>query len=376
MGDHAVRRTPHRRGPVAAAVPGRSREVPVAAEQVRRAHGVGEQTVDPVERVVTGRPRHGPPGRQGLGTGEDLLHHRPPAPAPVAEPPEIRGRVGQPVRMVDAQPVDDSVADQLQDLAVGGGEDLRVLHPDADQIGDGEEPPVVQLGPGQPPPGEPVVLGGQQLRQRKVRRPLAQGELQVAVAEHGGPVAAGARLEAAALLADAPRQHGQQHLPAARRPVDVEPAGVRGLRALAQHLPQRQVVPGRGGHVVRHDVQDDPEAVGACRTGQLPQALLAPELGPHGAVVDDVVAVPRTGYGLKDGGQMQMGDAEPGEIRHGVGGGGEREVRLELEPVRGGGRHGLVRTQPGAALPPSGPPGTDRVAPARCPSPLRPRPDA
>ena len=31
-----------------------------------------------------------------------------------------------------------------------------------------------------------------------------------------------------------------------------------------------------------------------------------------------------------------------------AGGGGEREIRLELEPVRGGGRHAHLRTQPDA----------------------------
>lgn len=321
-------------------------------------------------------PATAQPHGQGLGTGEDLLHHRPPAACGVTEPPEIRGGIGQPVRVVDTQPVDDSVADQLQDLAVRRGEDLGMLHPDADQVRDGEEPAVVQLGPRQPPPGEAVVLRGQQLGQREALRARAERELQIAVAEHRRAVVPGARLEGVALLTDTARQHGQQHLPAARGPVDVEPAGVRGLGALAQHLPQRQVVPGRGRHVVRHDVQDQPEAVRASRGGQLPQALLTPELGPHRAVVDDVVAVPGAGHGLQDGGQVQMRDAELGEVRHGVGGGGEREVRLELKPVRGGGRHGLVRTQPGASLPPSGDPAPARRPPGRCPSPQRPTPDA
>jgi hypothetical protein len=135
------------------------------------------------------------------------------------------------------------------------------------------------------------VLGGQQFVQGKPGGPLAQRELLVAVAEHRGAVLAGAGLEAARLVTDPPREYGQQHLAAAGRPVDVEPACVPGLRPVAQHLPQLAVVAGCGGHVVRHDVQDQPEPVLARRGGQLPQPLLTPQLGPDPAVVDHVVAV-------------------------------------------------------------------------------------
>lgn len=243
---------------------------------------------------------------------------------------------------------------------MGGGEDLGILHPHPDELRDREEPPVVQLGTGQPPPAEPVVLGVQQLGQRQIGGAGPQREHLLAVAQHV-PV----HPEPADLLADRSAEHRQQHLPAARRPVDVEPAGVRRSGALAQHLPQRAVVAGDGGHVVRHDVHDQPETVLARRTGQFPQPLFTAELGAYPAVVDDVVAVPGSGHGLQDRGQMQMRDAERGEIRHGPSGGREREVGLELEPVGGGGRHADVRTQPGGFCVTERRKGLDR----RCPRP-------
>jgi hypothetical protein len=47
----------------------------------------------------------------------------------------------------------------LHQQAVGGGEDVVGFLPQADQRRDVEEPAVVELGVGEPPPGQPVVLG-------------------------------------------------------------------------------------------------------------------------------------------------------------------------------------------------------------------------
>lgn len=343
MGHHPVRGPPHGRLPVATAVPGRSRVLPVAADQLRRTHRIDEEAVDPVQRVVPRRPGDRPVRGQRLGPREDLLHHRPPPAGRLREPLQVGRGIDEPVGVVDAQTVDDPVPDQFEDLAVGGGEDLGILHPHSDEVGDGEEPAVVQLRTGQPPPAEPVVLGIQQFGHRQLGGAGPERELLLAVAQHL-PV----DLEPVELDADRPGEHRQQHLATARRPVDVEPAGVRGRGALAQHLPQRVVEAGHRGHVVRHEVHDQPEPVLTRRTGQLPQPLLPAEFGAHPAVVDDVVPVSGTGYGFEDRRQMQMGDAERGEIRHGLSGGREREVRLELEPVGGGGRHAPLRTQTAA----------------------------
>lgn len=241
--------------------------------------------------------------------------------------------------MVDAQPLDDTVPDEFEDLAVGGVEDLRVLDPHGDQVRDGEEPPIVQLGAGQPPPAEPVVLGVQQSGQCQVLGARAQRELLLSVAQHR-PVDG----EPSQLVADGAPEHGQQHLSAAALPVDVEPAGVRRGRPLAEHLPQRPVVARGRGHVVRHDVDDQPHPVRAGRRREFAQPLLAAQLGADPAGIGDVVPVARPGHRLQDGGQVEMGDTERSEVRDGLPGVREGEVRLELEPVRGGGRHDRLST--------------------------------
>lgn len=242
--------------------------------------------------------------------------------------------------MVHPQALDHSVPYQLEDLHVGRVEDLRVLHPYADQLRNGEEAAVVELGTGQPPPAEPVPLRVKQLGERQLRRGLTEREALLPVVQY-----VSFDPHPAQLVADPARQHRQQHLPAARLPVDVEPAGVRRQLPFAQHLPQRRVVLRHGRHMVRDDVQDEPETVFARRTGQPPQTLLAAQLVPYPGGVDDVIAVRRPRYGLQHRRQMQMRDAEPGDVRDRCRGGREREVRLELQPVCGGGRHANVRTQ-------------------------------
>lgn len=89
---------------------------------------------------------------------------------------------------------------------------------------------------------------------------------------------------------------------------------------------------------------------GCARQGA--QAVLAAEFVAHARVVHHVVAVQGAGYGLQHRRQVQMRDAERGEIRHGSRGCLERELRLQLEAVRGGRRrivalrcHGNVRTR-------------------------------
>src|SRR6202044_1727138 len=65
---------------------------------------------------------------------------------------------GQPVRVVDAQAVDEPLVVQAQQHVVGGREDIRRLDLDPDQRGDVEEPPpvrptvrwAVQSAPGPP----------------------------------------------------------------------------------------------------------------------------------------------------------------------------------------------------------------------------------
>lgn len=263
------------------------------------------------QRVVAGGARDRPGGGQRLAVREDLLHHGPAPARRLVQTPQIRVRVGEAVRVVDPQSVDDPLVEELEDLAVGRVEDLRVLDPYPDQLRDAEEPPVVQLGTGQAPPREPVPLGVQQLRQRQLLRAGPQRERVVVVAQHV-PV----DHQVAALRADSLPEHRQQDASALGVPVDVEPARVRRVGALAQHLPQGVVVAGGHGHVVRHDVENEPEAVFAGGTGEGAQALLAAEFLAHARGVHDVVAVPRAGDGLQDGERCRC--ETPSEARYGT----------------------------------------------------------
>ncbi len=60
--------------------------------------------------------------------------------------------------MVDPQAVDRAGTDLVEDQAVRGGEDVRVLLAQTGESGDVEEAPVVQLGTRDPPEAQPVML--------------------------------------------------------------------------------------------------------------------------------------------------------------------------------------------------------------------------
>ena len=64
--------------------------------------------------------------------------------------------------MVDSQSLDLAFADEPHEQAVGVLEHLRVLHAYRRQLGDVEEPPVVDLLSGNAPEGKPVRLGIEQ----------------------------------------------------------------------------------------------------------------------------------------------------------------------------------------------------------------------
>lgn len=273
MREHAIRGPPYGRLPFAAPVGLRGREPPVLPQQLTGPRRIGEQPVDVSQRVIAGGPRDRPGRGERLPVRQDLLDDGPPPPGGLVQPPQIGVGIGESVRMIDPQPLNDVLLQQLEDLRMGRVEDLRFLHPHPDQLRDTEEPPVVQLRTGQPPPHRPVPLRVQQLRQRQLLGALPQREHMVVVAQLP-PV----HHELLDLRADRPPEHRQQHPPVPRLPVDVEPPRVRRLRPVPQHRPQRPVVPRRHRHVVRHDVHDHPEPMLPSGPGQRPQPVLPAEL--------------------------------------------------------------------------------------------------
>ena len=262
---------------------------------------------------------------------------------------------------------------------MGRGEDLGQLDADGDQPVDLEETPVVEGVVLLPPAREAVVLAvehgphrrgvvvtraGVALRAERDRVDV----LVVAQDEHAGRLELGPRgvgldvsgrgvarvrgVTAHRVLdlvddeltglqdgLEGVAEHRQAEPTAPGLPVDVEP--IRGDRVapVAQHEPQRQVrrLGGDEGHVVRHDVDDDPQPVLPGRRGERLEAAAAAEPAGDLCVVDDVVAVARTGDGLEDRGEVDIGDAqghEVGEDRPGV---VEGEVGCQLESVGGHG---------------------------------------
>ncbi len=214
--------------------------------------------------------------------------------------------------------------------------------------GDVEEAAVVQFARGDPPPAQPVVLGVQGRGDVVGVGGAGRGRQHVVVVDDD-PRALGVLLDGDLPGGQAVREAGaedrDQH-PArivGGGPVDVEPGGVGGFGALPQHRPPGRVRRLRGdGHVVRDDVDDDPEAGLAARGGQPAQAARPAELGVDLAVLDDVVAVRRAGGGLQHRRQVQVRHAERGQVGDDHGRVGEGEVQVELEPVGRGRDHSLA----------------------------------
>ncbi len=119
---------------------------------------VDEQPGEPVQRVVAGRAGTCPGVGQRLAGFQDLLHDRPCAFGGLGQPAQILLGVGEAVRVVDPQAVDRAGTDLVEDQAVCGGEDVRVLLAQTGEGGDVEEAPVVQLGARDPPEAQSVVL--------------------------------------------------------------------------------------------------------------------------------------------------------------------------------------------------------------------------
>ena len=121
--------------------------------------GVHEDRADRVQEVVARRARGGPVRPEALFTHEDLLHHH----VEVAgQPPQVVGRVEQPVHVVDPQAGDDALAGEAEGERVERLEHRRVLHPHRRELVDVEEAPVVDLVGGHPPVAEAVTLVGEQ----------------------------------------------------------------------------------------------------------------------------------------------------------------------------------------------------------------------
>ncbi len=66
--------------------------------------------------------------------------------------------VAQPVRVINANAIEHSVAKPLQNPGVRGNENMRALHAHANQGVDVEEAPVSEILVGSAPVGQPIIL--------------------------------------------------------------------------------------------------------------------------------------------------------------------------------------------------------------------------
>ena len=134
-------------------------------------------------------------------------------------------------------------------------------------------------------------------------------------------------------VAVAEEGHDELAVGAEPLPVDVEgPRVGRELAPFERRQPGR-VVGAADAHVVRHDVEDEAEAVLPQRVGETVERRLAAELRVDRAMVDDVVAVGRARPRPVDRRGVDMADPEPREIRHDRCRVVEGEVLVELQTV-------------------------------------------
>ena len=101
-------------------------------ERVKRAlaRGVDEHPVHVREGVVAGGALALEAGGQGLARFQDLLDQQVAAAGGLPQPAQVSLRIGEAVRVVDPQPVDEPLPEPAHDLRVGFIEDLGDLDPD------------------------------------------------------------------------------------------------------------------------------------------------------------------------------------------------------------------------------------------------------
>src|SRR5262249_47541069 len=127
----------------------------IAIDQIARAlvARIDEEAVDEVCELVAGGAGDLPAGPQRLVMGEDLLHHDVERPAivgrvrtrEVLQLPAVSSGVEETVDVVETDALDTSLTDHAAEQPVRGLEQRPVLHPDAGELVDVEETPVVDL---------------------------------------------------------------------------------------------------------------------------------------------------------------------------------------------------------------------------------------
>ena len=116
-------------------------------------------------------------------------------------------------------------------------------------------------------------------------------------------------------------------------PVDIERRGMRRPLAPFQHVEPPCIVGMADAHVVRHEIEDQPEAVRLERGAHPRKAFGTAEFGIELLVVDDVVAMRAARPRFQEWRRIEVGDAEFFEIGNERGGIVKSEILRQLQTI-------------------------------------------
>ena len=103
-------------------------------------------------------------------------------------------------------------------------------------------------------------------------------------------------------------EHRRQKLALLRRPIDVEPTRILGMRAPLQNIEPQRVVGAPHAHVVGNDIEDSAEPLAAEGFDHCREVGLRPEFRVQLIVISDVIAVQAAGSRFKDRRKIDMTD--------------------------------------------------------------------
>ena len=349
---------------------------PAAVSRFERvvAHRINEDILERRHELVAGRAIYGPVTRQCLTRRENLLHddgksvairiRRATTVDCRAQSLQVPARLEQPVDVIDPKPVDDAISDELQHRSMRRVEHRLALDAQADEIGDVEESPVVEVALRRAPEREHVVLtlqqgeqscaavlgaapSGHELPCRRIahrqlqlgrQRGRIDGEVVREVVNARAPIADGNReLVTGDDVLERVAEHRHEHLAGEasgrRGPVDVEPVGVAGRIATLEQVVPIGIVRS-DAHVVGHDVEHDAKAMCMGFVSQCDESLVASQRRAHLRGIDDVVPVRAPFACGEHRGAVHVRNAELLQVWNARAGIGEREARAELKAVR------------------------------------------
>ena len=135
-----------------------------------------------------------------------------------------------------------------------------------------------------------------------------------------------------------PQYRGKDFVPQLRferLPINVEKVRVSGGAPVLQHVLPPRIRAVSDAHVIGHDIENQAHAVGLQLEHQVPELLLAADLGVKLVVVDDVVAVFTARTRLQQRRGITMADAESRQVRHQLARVLEAQAPVELQAIGG-----------------------------------------